>query len=98
MTATLNRAVLGARYFGIGADTQYQLDQIAVNLRVVNVSTGEILSSVNTSKTILSYEVQAGVFRFIDYQRLLEGEVGYTSKRTRYAVSDVGYRNRGSFS
>ncbi|HHL9566846.1 TPA: curli production assembly/transport protein CsgG [Escherichia coli] len=70
---------VGARYFGISADTQYQLDQIAVNLRVVNVSTGEILSSVNTSKTILSYEVQAGVFRFIDYQRLLEGEVGYTS-------------------
>ena len=70
---------IGARYFGIGGSTQYQLDQIAVNLRVVNVSTGEILSSVNTSKTILSYEVQAGVFRFIDYQRLLEGEVGYTS-------------------
>ncbi|HDC4279464.1 TPA: curli production assembly/transport protein CsgG, partial [Enterobacter cloacae] len=69
----------GARYFGIGADTQYQLDQIAVNLRVVNVSTGEVLSSVTTSKTILSYEVQAGVFRFIDYQRLLEGEIGYTS-------------------
>lgn len=70
---------IGARYFGIGADTQYQLDQIAVNLRVINVATGEVLSSVNTSKTILSYEVQAGVFRFIDYQRLLEGEVGYTS-------------------
>lgn len=70
---------VGARYFGIGADTQYQLDQIAVNLRVINVSTGEVLSSVNTSKTILSYEVQAGVFRFIDYQRLLEGEIGYTS-------------------
>lgn len=70
---------VGARYFGIGGDTQYQLDQVAVNLRVVNVSTGEILSSVNTSKTILSYEVQAGVFRFIDYQRLLEGEIGYTA-------------------
>ena len=70
---------VGARYFGIGGDTQYQLDQIAVNLRVVNVSTGEVLSSVNTSKTILSYEVQAGVFRFIDYQRLLEGEIGYTA-------------------
>jgi len=70
---------IGARYFGIGGDTQYQLDQIAVNLRVINVTTGEILSSVNTSKTILSYEVQAGVFRFIDYQRLLEGEIGYTA-------------------
>lgn len=43
------------------------------------MSTGEILSSVTTSKTILSYEVQAGVFRFIDYQRLLEAEIGYTS-------------------
>ncbi|WP_151992641.1 curli production assembly/transport protein CsgG [Buttiauxella massiliensis] len=70
---------VGARYFGIGGETQYQLDQIAVNLRVVNVSTGEVLSSVNTSKTILSYEVQAGVFRFVDYQRLLEGEIGYTT-------------------
>ena len=70
---------IGARYFGIGASTQYQLDQIAVNLRAVDVNTGEVLSSVNTSKTILSYEVQAGVFRFIDYQRLLEGEIGYTS-------------------
>ncbi len=88
---------VGARYFGIGADTQYQLDQIAVNLRVVNVSTGEILSSVNTSKTILSYEVQAGVFRFIDYQRLLEGEVGLHLERTCYAVPDVGYRNRVIF-
>jgi curli production assembly/transport component CsgG len=70
---------VGARYFGIGASTQYQLDQIAVNLRAVDVNTGEVLSSVNTSKTILSYEAQAGVFRFIDYQRLLEGEVGYTT-------------------
>lgn len=70
---------LGARFFGIGGSTQYLLDQVAVNLRVVNVNTGEILSSVNTSKTILSYEVQAGVFRFIDYQRLLEGETGFTT-------------------
>ncbi|EIC85167.1 curli production assembly/transport protein CsgG [Serratia sp. M24T3] len=69
----------GARYFGIGASTQYELDQIAVNLRAVDINTGEVLSSVNTSKTILSYEFQAGVFRFIDYQRLLEGEVGYTT-------------------
>lgn len=37
---------VGARYFGIGASTQYQLDQIAVNLRAVDVNTGEVLSSV----------------------------------------------------
>ena len=73
-TAMLVTALKDSRWF-----VPLERDQIAVNLRVVNVSTGEILSSVNTSKTILSYEVQAGVFRFIDYQRLLEGEIGYTS-------------------
>ncbi len=71
---------VGARYFGIGADTQYQLDQIAVNLRVVNVSTGEILSSVNISKTIhFLMKFRPGFSALFDYQRLLEGEVGYTS-------------------
>ncbi len=59
MKATLNRAVLGQDILG-SVQTRNTSDQIAVNPRVVNVSTGEILSSVNTSKTILSYEVQAG--------------------------------------
>ena len=55
-------------------DTQYQLDQIAVNLRVVNVSTGEILSSVNTSKTILSYEVQPGFSALLTTSACLKGK------------------------
>ena len=78
MKATLNRVVSVHVILVLAPIRNTSSDQIAVNLRVVNVSTGEILSSVNTSKTILSYEVQAGVFRFIDYQRLLEGEIGYT--------------------
>ena len=89
---------VGARYFGIGADTQYQLDQIAVNLRVVNVSTGEILSSANTSKTILSYEVQAGVFRFYRLPALAgRGSGLHLGNEPGHAVPDVGYRNRGHF-
>ncbi|UMX92330.1 hypothetical protein MJ581_05935 [Escherichia coli] len=50
---------VGARYFGIGADTQYQLDQIAANLRR-HREYREILSSVNTSKTILSAKFRPG--------------------------------------
>lgn len=69
----------GARYFGIGAEGKYRVDQVAVNLRAVDVRTGEVLLSVNTSKTILSSELSAGVFRFIEYQRLLELEAGYTT-------------------
>ena len=34
---------IGARYFGLGANTQYRQDRISVYLRVVSTMTGEIL-------------------------------------------------------
>ncbi|KJY82854.1 curli production assembly/transport protein CsgG [Vibrio galatheae] len=70
---------MGARYLGIGGSGQYRADQVTVNLRAVNVRTGQILLSVTTSKTIYSHELSAGAFRFIDYQDLLEVELGYTN-------------------
>ncbi|MEH0667408.1 curli production assembly/transport protein CsgG [Vibrio scophthalmi] len=69
----------GARYLGIGSSGTYRTDQVTVNLRAVNVRTGQILLSVTTSKTIFSHELTAGAFRFIDYQDLLEVEAGYTN-------------------
>lgn len=69
---------VGAEYFGIGSSTQYQVDQVTVNLRAVDIATGEVLSSVTTSKTVYSYEVRAGVYRFVSFRRLLEAEAGYT--------------------
>src|SRR5210317_2598542 len=38
----------GARYFGIGANTQYRTDQVTVSMRIVSVQTGEVLLSVAT--------------------------------------------------
>lgn len=70
---------LGAKYLGVGGSGQYRTDQVTVNLRAVNVRTGQILLSVTTSKTIFSHELTAGAFRFIDYQDLLEVEMGYTN-------------------
>ncbi|TDB02886.1 CsgG/HfaB family protein [Halomonas marinisediminis] len=69
---------LGAEYFGIGASGEYQVDQVTVNLRAVDIATGEVLGNVTTSKTIYSHEIRAGVYRFISFQRLLEAEAGYT--------------------
>lgn len=69
----------GARYLGIGANTEYRTDQVTVSLRLVDVTTGAILNSVTTSKTIFSLAVQSGAFRFIDYKDLLEVELGYTN-------------------
>lgn len=69
----------GARYLGIGASGQYRTDQVTVNIRAIDVRSGKILLSVTTSKTILSKELQTGVFKFVDYKDLLEAELGYTT-------------------
>lgn len=69
----------GAEYFGIGASGEYQVDQVTVNLRAVEISSGEVLSNITTTKTIYSKELRAGVYRFIDFRRLLEAELGVTT-------------------
>jgi curli production assembly/transport component CsgG len=56
----------GMRIFGIGASTQYQSDTVTVTLRTVSVSTGEILTSVTITKTVLSYMDKLTVLRFVD--------------------------------
>lgn len=69
---------LGARYLGIGANTRYNRDVVTVALRAVSVTTGEILVSVMTTKTIYSSLLQGSVFRFVALDELLETEAGYT--------------------
>jgi curli production assembly/transport component CsgG len=80
----------GARYFGVGGSTQYRQDRITIYLRAVSTSTGEVLKTVNVSKTILSQAVDVGVFRYVNYQRLLEVETGYTKNEpTQMAVQEA---------
>ncbi|MEZ9777757.1 CsgG/HfaB family protein [Vibrio sp. 10N.261.54.A5] len=68
----------GAKYLGIGGSGQYRTDQVTVNLRTVDVRTGQVLLSVTTTKTISSHEIGFGAFRFVDYKELLEVEMGYS--------------------
>ena len=67
---------IGARFLGIGASTQYRTNTATVYLRAVSVKTGEILANVVTQKSISSYATSGGVFKFVRYDGLLEGEVG----------------------
>ncbi len=69
---------IGARYFGIGASGQYREDKVTVYLRAVSTSNGKILKTVYTSKSIISQEISANFFRYVDFKRLLEAELGYT--------------------
>lgn len=69
----------GARYLGIGADTQYRKDQVTVSLRAVSTDTGEVILNVQVSKTILSVGTSLSLFKFIDVgTELVEGEAGMT--------------------
>ena len=69
---------MGARYFGVGGSTQYRQDRITIYLRAVSTSSGKILKNVYVSKTILSQAVDANLYRYVNFQRLLEAEVGFT--------------------
>ena len=67
----------GMRVFGIGPQTQYQADMITVSLRVVSVTSGEVLLSVLQTKTVYSYMDKLGVLKFYDAgTNSVEAEIG----------------------
>lgn len=69
---------VGARFLGIGLSTQYRVDQVTVNLRTVDIRSGQILQSVSTTKSIYSYELHPSVFKFVNVKDLAEFEAGTT--------------------
>jgi curli production assembly/transport component CsgG len=86
----------GVRIFGIGASTQYQSDTVTVTLRTVSVSTGEILTSVTVTKTVLSYMDKMTLLRFVGdgttvgaNATALEGEIGGSINESINKAIDV---------
>jgi len=79
---------VGARYLGVGAQTEYRIDTVTVVMRVVSVSSGKVLLSIATEKTIASTRSGADIFRFLDMgTKLLESETGYSvNEPVNYAV------------
>lgn len=80
----------GVRYFGADASAQYREDRVSIYLRAVSTSNGKILKTIYTTKSILSQEVSAGLFRYVKYKRLLEAETGYTyNEPTEMAITEA---------
>jgi curli production assembly/transport component CsgG len=52
---------------------------VTVYLRAVSVQNGRVLKTVRTTKTIISQKLDTGIFRFVEVQRLLESEAGYSA-------------------
>lgn len=81
---------LGVRYFGTGISGEYREDMVTVYLRAVSTSSGNILKTVYTTKSILSQEVDVGVFRYVKFKRLLETETGFTfNEPSEMAVTEA---------
>lgn len=78
----------GARYLGVGVQEEYRVDTVTVVMRIVSVSTGKVLLSVATEKTIASHRSGVDVFKFFDMgTKLVEAETGYSvNEPVNYAV------------
>ena len=80
----------GAAYLGVGASTQYREDQVTINLRVVDVQTGEIVHSVNSTKSVFSRKIDNNLFRFVRFKEIAEFEAGYSyNEPAQLCVSDA---------
>ena len=81
---------MGIRYFGTGGSTQYREDRVSIYLRAVSTSNGKILKTVYTTKTILSQKVDIGVFKYVDTDKILEAEAGFTrNEPSEMAVTEA---------
>ena len=75
--SNLKTGGIGVSIFKIGASTQYQSDTVTINLRTVSVSTGEVLTNVTVTKTVLSYMDRITLMRwFNNGEDTLESEIG----------------------
>jgi len=78
----------GARYLGVGAQTEYRVDTVTIVMRLVSVSTGKVLMSIATEKSIASTRSGVDMFKFFDLgTKLIESETGYSvNEPVNYAV------------
>lgn len=80
----------GLTYFGAGSSGQYREDRVTIYLRAVSTQNGKILKTVYTTKSLLSQEIKAGLFRYVKFKRLLETEMGFTyNEPTEMAVKEA---------
>ena len=77
---------VGARLLGVGGSVEYRKDTVVVYLRAISTNTGEVLLSVNVSKTIFSIGVGVNVFRFIASDEILEIDAGVTQNEPEHVA------------
>ena len=81
---------LGATYLGIGPGASYLKNFITITLRLVEVRTGRVVTSVTTSKTIYSVTYNFSYTKFVSIDNLLNIQTNITtSEPTQIAVRET---------
>lgn len=88
---SINSGGAGARWLGIGKQTQWSQDTVTVSLRAVSVNTGKVLATVTVQKTILSSSDSVSALKFFDMgTKAFEAEAGLTiNEPGTYAVKSA---------
>lgn len=68
----------GLRLLNIGGFGEVRKDVVTVNLRLVSVKTGTIVLNTTLSKGIYSQKLQGSSFGYVDVDKILETEIGYS--------------------
>ena len=78
----------GARVLGVGIQDEFREDTVSIGLRLISVSTGEVLLAVSSEKTVWSTRIGASVFKFVEAgTELIEIETGYSKNESvSYAI------------
>lgn len=66
----------GANYLGIGGNVQYRKDTVGVSLRTVSTLSGEVLTNVESNKTVYSVQIDGSIFKYVGFNKLLQIESG----------------------
>lgn len=81
---------IGATYLGIGPTVNFRRDLVTINLRLVSITDGSIVRSIDSSRTIYSITPEVNVSRYVSVGNLLELHAGVTtSEATQVAVREA---------
>ena len=90
-TDVLSRGT-GLRIQNVGVINRVQKDVITVNLRLVNVGTGETVANRTVSQTVLSRKDQGDTMNYVTLNRILEFETGVVTNEPRSLALDAAFR------
>ena len=80
----------GVEYFGISRSKQYREDFVTVNLRAIDIASGQVVLSVSASRRLLSKEIRSGVYQYVRFKQLLGIEKGITvNEPSHICISDT---------